>query len=132
MSRRILTIFGTRPEAIKLLGEILREPAFPAPEFETMKRGMKAGLSNSLTEPDALARNKLSRVLSPYGKDDVRYVPTIEENLARAEAVTLEQVKALYEKQIGATKGELAIVGDFEAEAALAQVKEILARDVVV
>jgi len=117
----------TLPEAIKLLGEILREPAFPTAEFETMKRGMKAGLSNSLTEPDALARIKLARTLSPYQKDDVRYVPTIEESLARAEAVTLDQVKALYEKQIGAKKGELAIVGDFDAETALTQVKDVLA-----
>jgi zinc protease len=116
----------TLPEAIKLLGEILREPAFPAADFETMKRGMKVGISSSMTDPSALANNKLSRALSPYGKDDIRYVPTIEENLARAEAVTLDQVKTLYETQIGATKGELAIVGDFDADAALSQVKAVL------
>ena len=116
----------TLPEAIKLLGEILREPAFPAADFETMKRGMKAGISNSMTDPGALANNKLSRALSPYGKDDIRYVPTVEENLARAEAVTLDQVRALYDTQVGASTGELAIVGDFDADAALSQVKAIL------
>jgi zinc protease len=116
----------TLPAAIKLLGEILREPAFPAAEFETMKRGMKAGMANSVSDPDALARNKLARALSPYGKDDVRYVPTLEENQARAEAVSLDQVKAIYDAQLGATQGELAVVGDFDTEPTLAAVKEIL------
>ena len=62
----------TLPQALKLLGEILREPAFPAAEFETSKRRMASMLSSGRTEPSALARNKLSRALSPYPKDDVR------------------------------------------------------------
>ncbi len=33
---------------------------------------------------------------------------------------------ALYQKQLGATVGELAIVGDFDPEPTLAQVREIL------
>jgi zinc protease len=52
----------------------------------------------------------LARSLSPYGKDDVRYVPTPEENLSRVEAVTLDQVKAVYETQLGGAAGELAVV----------------------
>ena len=116
----------TLPKALALLGEILREPAFPADEFETRKRAMRAGLAGSTTEPGSLASNRLARALSPYAPDDVRYVPTIEENIARVEAVTLDQVKTLYETQLGATKGELAVVGDFDPDATLAQVKDIL------
>ena len=116
----------TLPKAIDLLGEILREPAFPAAEFETMKRGSRAGLAGSATDPNALASNKLARTMSRYPKDDVRYVPTLEESLARADAVTLEQVKALYETQIGAGKVELAVVGEFDPDATVAQVKTIL------
>jgi zinc protease len=112
--------------AIKLLGEILREPAFPEAEFETTKRGMRAGMSNSLTDPSALASNKLAREMSPYGKDDIRYVPTLEENQARVEAVTLEQIKSIYESHLGAAHGEMAVVGDFDADATLTAVKEIL------
>ena len=93
---------GTRcRKALELLGEILREPAFPAAEFETSKRRMTSMLSAGRTEPGALAGNKLGRTLSPYATDDVRYVPTLEETLDRIEAVTLEQVKALYETQVG-------------------------------
>jgi zinc protease len=116
----------TLPAAIKLLGEILREPAFPVAEFETSKRAMRAGFAASASDPSALANNQLARALSPFGKDDVRYVPTTEESLARAEAVTLEQVKALYETQLGAAKVELGVVGDFDPDATLAAVKDTL------
>lgn len=78
---------------------------FPAAEFETSKRAMRAGLASSATDPAALANNRLARALSPFGRDDLRYVPTIEENLVRADAVTLEQVKAPYE---AVTAGEVA------------------------
>jgi zinc protease len=116
----------TLPKALTLLGEILREPAFPEAEFETRKRGLKAGLAASTTDPSTLAGNRLSRALSPYGTDDVRYVPTLEESLERANTVTLDQVRTLYQTQIGATRGELAVVGDFDADLTLSKVKEIL------
>ena len=41
----------TLPQALELLGEILREPAFPAEEFETSKRRMASMLSAGRTEP---------------------------------------------------------------------------------
>jgi zinc protease len=116
----------TLPAAIKLLGEILREPAFPEAEFDTMKRRAKSGAEASRTDPAALASNRLARALAPYPATDIRYVPTPEESEKRLEAVTLAQVVVVYEKQLGATSGELAIVGDFDAEPALAQVREIL------
>jgi zinc protease len=117
---------STLPAAITLLGEILREPAFPAAEFDTMKQRSLTGFKMMRTEPAALAGNRLARALSPYSPGDIRYVPTAEENEQRLREVTLDQVIALYQKQLGATEGELAIVGDFDGEAALAQIKEIL------
>src|SRR5207253_1181778 len=57
---------------------------------------------------------------------DIHYVPTAEEREKRLESVTLDEVIALYQKQIGATVGELAIVGDFDADASVAQMREIL------
>ena len=116
----------TLPKAIDLLGEILREPAFPAAEFDTMKRASRAGLAGSATDPATLANNMLARTMSKYPKDDVRYVPTLEESLARADAATIDDVKKLYDTQVGASKVELAVVGEFDADATLAQVKAIL------
>ena len=88
---------------------------------------MASMLSSGRTEPAALARTKLSRALSPYPKNDVRYVPTLEETVDRARQVTLEQIKNLYETQIGGSHAELAVVGDFDPESTLRLVKAMLA-----
>jgi zinc protease len=117
---------STLPAAITLLGEILREPAFPEAEFDNTKRRSLTFSQMGRTEPQALASNKLARALAPYSPSDIRYVPTAEESEKRLEAVKLEQVIAIYDKQLGATKGELGIVGDFDPEPTLAQVREIL------
>ena len=117
---------STLPQALGLLREILREPSFPAEEFETSKLRAASMLSAGLTEPAMLARNKLSRATSPYSNDDVRYVPTLEETLDRAKHVTLDQIKALYETQIGGAHAELGVVGDFDLESTLQFVKEML------
>jgi zinc protease len=117
---------STLLKAIDLLGEILREPAFPEAEFDTMKRRSRATFQSARTEPAALAPNRLARALSSYSPNDVRYVPTPDESLQRLDAVTLDQVMALYKNQVGATRGELAIVGDFDAEPALVRIGEIL------
>jgi zinc protease len=116
----------TLPQALGLLREILREPAFPPEEFDTSKLRMASMLSSGRTEPAALARNKLNRALSPYSNDDVRYVPTLEETLDRAKHVTLDQIKAVYETQVGGSHAELGVVGDFDQESTLQLVKEIL------
>jgi zinc protease len=116
----------TLPAAIKLLGEILREPAFPGEEFDSMKRLSRAGSRDARTNPGALATTRLDRILFPYSPSDIHYVPTTEERQKRLEAVTLDEVIAIYQKQVGATVGELAIVGDFDPEPAVAQLREIL------
>ncbi len=116
----------TLPKAIMLLGEILREPAFPEEEFETSKRRMASVLSTGRTDPRTLAGNALSRTLSPYTKEDVRYVPTLEETLDRIKQVTLEQIKTLYETQLGGSHAELGVVGDFDPDSTPRLVKDIL------
>jgi len=117
----------TLPQALELLGEILREPAFPPAEFETSKLRMASMLDSGRTEPNTLARNKLSRTLSPYLKDDVRYVPTLDETVDRAKHVTLDQIKSLYETQVGGSHAELGVVGDFDPESTLRLVRQMLA-----
>ena len=115
----------TLPAVIGILKQV-REPALPADEFEVLKRNRLASLEQMKTEPSVLAGLLVSRQLAPYAKDDVRYVPTIEESIKRTCAVTHDQVASLYRDFIGAKAGELSIVGDFDAEACLPILKEAL------
>jgi zinc protease len=118
---------GTLPEVLKLLQQVLREPALPADEFEVMKRERLAGLERMKTEPAMLAPRLLQRELSPYAKDDVRYTPTTEEAIERLQAASYQQVVQLYHDYLGSQAGELTIVGDFDTNACLPILKDALA-----
>ena len=117
----------TLPAALEILRQVLREPALPADQFEVLKRLQLASLERSRTEPDALAARALSRELHPYPKDDIRYVPTIDEEIDRVKNTTCDQVAQLYRDYLGSQAGELTIVGDFDAGACLPVLKAALA-----
>jgi zinc protease len=116
----------TMPDVLKLLQQVLREPALPADEFEVMKRERLAALDQMKTEPAMLAPRLLQRELNSYPPEDIRYTPTVEESIARLKAVTYEQVAQLYRDYLGSQAGELSIVGDFDTNACLAILKETL------
>jgi zinc protease len=116
----------TLPEVLKLIGQILREPTFPEKEFEILKRESREALQQQVTEPQPLAVTALRRKFNQYPKDDVRYSPTLEEELQRIDAVTRDQVEKLYREQFGATAGELVVVGDFDTETTPKLMDEIL------
>jgi zinc protease len=114
------------PVALRLVGEMLRSPAFPAEEFDVVKQELLDGAREGLSDPETLAATALRRRLSPYPREHVRYVPTVEESVGRIEKVTLTQVKKLYEEQLGGAAGELAVVGDFDPEPTLKLVDDFL------
>jgi len=101
--------------SLKLLAEILRSPSFPEAEFEILRRENVERINRAKTEPNALAGQMFQRTLNPYPKDDIRYIPTLEEGMARLEAVKIDDLKKVHE-QIGAGHGELAVVGDFDSK----------------
>ena len=116
----------TLPAVIEILGQVLREPTFPAEEFEVLKSERLAMLEQMRTEPAMLAPRRLQRELNTYPKDDIRYVPTIEESIQRLKDVKYEQVAQLYREYLGSQAGELTIVGDFEPKACLSILERTL------
>ncbi len=117
----------TLPAALDLLRQILREPALDANELETALQPRIASLEESRTDPQSLAGDHLSRTLSPYPSDDIRYNTTPDEQIARLSAVTIDQVRRVYGEFLGATEGELVVIGDFDPQPTLAQITELLA-----
>jgi len=105
------------PAVLGLLKQILREPTLPADEFEVLRRQNLASLEEQLADPASLAIIRVRRTVSPYAKTDVRYTPTIEEDIERYKSVTADQIKKLYTDFLGSQAGELAIVGDFDVDA---------------
>ena len=100
--------------AIELLAEIVKTPSFDAEQFAIEKKERLAGLEESLSDPEELAFTTLRRATIPWPEENIRYVPTIQERIDRTNAVELDQVKGLYEAQVGAGHLDVAFVGDFD------------------
>jgi len=109
------TVRASVPDVLRLAAEALREPAFVPSEFEQLKRERLTALEQSRTDPTALARRGAARAGNPYPPDDVRYTPTLDEEIARVKATDLAAIKAFHAKFYGASHAELAVVGDFDA-----------------
>jgi zinc protease len=114
----------TLPEMLDILAEILRSPAFPKKELELLRREQLEQIEKQRTEPTALAPLTVARKLNPYPKGDPRYVPTIDEEIAGLRAVSVADIRALYQ-QLGAI-GELAVVGDFDIDTTRKAFKQML------
>ena len=115
------------PQVIDLLTEILQKPKFEASELEVLRRQVLTGIESSLTEPQALVPLAVTRTLSPYKKEDVRYVPTMQEELELYRSVTIDEIRELHRDFIGASVGEVSVVGDFDSEELKKQLTDKLA-----
>ncbi len=115
------------PAVLRLVAEVLREPAFDAREFALLKQERLAVMEKSRTEPDTQGQYAFRRVLSGhYPPGHPYYAPTVEEAIAEVKEVTLEQARAFHRDFYGASQGELAAVGDFDDAALQALVAELL------
>ncbi|MEO8676004.1 MAG: pitrilysin family protein [Casimicrobiaceae bacterium] len=119
------TTRGKLADVLRLTAEILREPAFPATEFEKLKREFVASLEESKADPDSMAQRELARLGNPYPKGDVRYQPTYAEELAEYNGAKLDDARRFHARFAGGNSAELAIVGDFDADAVKALLAEL-------
>jgi zinc protease len=108
------TLRGNLADLLRLAVEAMRTPSFPAAEFDKLKRETTTALEASRTEPNAIAQRALARHDNPYPQGDVRYAPTLDEQLARYASASLDDVKRFHARFVGASHGEVAVVGDFD------------------
>lgn len=117
-SQAFVTITTTRPnlvETLKLVKEVLRDPSFPADEFEKAISEEVAGIESQRSEPQAIAFNRIQKHTSPYPKGDPRYSESFDESIASLKALKLDEVKKFYKDFFGANNATMSVVGDFDA-----------------
>jgi len=110
---------------LRLLAEMLQKPAFDSAEFETLRTEQLAGIEASRSEPQAIASIEFQRRLRPVPKGHPEYVPTIDESIALLTSVTLADVVKYHEDFAGAQAGDLALVGDFDADSVITLATEL-------
>ncbi len=111
------TVRENLPDAIRLAAEVLREPSFPAEEFELLREQRLAAVEGQRSNPQSRASNALNRhVNAAYGKGHVFYTPTFDEQIERYKEVNVEQAKEFWASFYGAEGGTISIVGDFDPD----------------
>jgi len=117
-SQAFINVTTTKPnlvETLKLLGEVLKDPTFPADEFEKAKSEELAGIESQRSEPQAVAFNRIQRHITPFPKSDPRYISTFDEEVSNIKALTIDEVKKFYKDFYGANNATMSAVGDFDA-----------------
>lgn len=100
------------PALIKILADVAMNPAFPETEIERLKSDLKRQLSVQKSVPQSQANEKFFGIIykdHPYG----RIFPT-EKML---DSYNLEMVKGFYDKNFGAKRAVVYVVGKFDEAA---------------
>jgi predicted Zn-dependent peptidase len=116
----VLSEFG--PEMVRLVADVVRNPAWPASELPRLKadRGRELAVAKQQSQP--LAEERFRAVLygdHPYG----RTFPDPD----KLQAYTLEQVRGFYDANFGAARAHLYVAGRFDAAKVEAAVREAFA-----
>ena len=111
---------------MEIAADMLRNPVFPDSEFQAVQADQAAFAASQLDQPLTLVNNALQRATSPFGAQSMFYVPTPAERLERIKAATVQDVRAFYQRVIGPSNVQIAIVGDIEATDAEAQARRLV------
>lgn len=114
-------LYEFTPDAIRLLADVLRNPAWPAGELDRLKGDMKRSLAVQLSRPRAQgSRDFMASIYPdhPYG----RVYPTE----AQIDGYTVEDIRGFYEANFGAARTTVYVAGNFDAGAVKKAVEESL------
>jgi zinc protease len=123
---RLTTVKDSVPAVLSLLSEMVREPTFPADELEKLRKEELADLEQQLQQPMAAGFISLMQKAMPWAKDDVRYQPSLPEQIERVKAIKREQLTKFHDTFWGGDGSSLVMVGDFDAAQVKAQLDKEL------
>jgi zinc protease len=112
---RLETVRPSVPDVLRLLAEIVREPTFPKEEIEKLRREDLAKKEEILQQPMMTGFVTLLQKVSPWPKDDPRYVATLAEQIERLKAVRPEQLAEYHQNLWGGEGATLVVIGDFDS-----------------
>lgn len=113
---RLTTLSPRLPDALALLGLVLREPRFPDDEFARLRDERIASLLQVQSEPRSLANEAFdATIFAP----DARYATSDGGTMRSVRALTPAAVRAFHAARYTPAATTLIVVGDVTAERAL-------------
>ncbi len=119
LNTNVLSEFA--PEALKVLSDVLVNPKLPESELERLKNNMKRNLTVALSRPGAQASKAFFAEIypdHPYG----RVYPSTEQ----VDSYTLNDIRSFYDKNFGAQRTTVYVVGQFDKNKVQNMVKQEL------
>jgi zinc protease len=110
---------------LRLVAEVLHEPAFPAPELETLVKQQATGIEAQRQDPQAKAQEFMRQILDPFAAGHPLAYRPFETQLADLGRAKVEDLKAFHAAFYGADHATLAASGDFDAKEIQALVTEL-------
>jgi len=111
------------PEFIRMISDLVQQPAFPASEIDRLKGNLKRQLVTQKASPQAQAQEQFMQAVykdHPYG----RIFPTEE----MIDSYTVDMVKNYYNQNFGAKRAVIYVVGKFDESAVAAAINSTLTK----
>ncbi len=109
-------------ETLKLLEEILLEPRWDIDEFKLAQQSASNQLLQLQANPNAIANDAYNQLV--YGKDNIKS-KSILGNLQTINTITIEDLKAYYNKNISPSVAKMHIVGAIPQQDVVSSLKTI-------
>ncbi|NOT87769.1 MAG: insulinase family protein [Lysobacter sp.] len=113
----IQTSTGQFDAAMARVRALLEAGRFEEAALEGEKRKWRGRLDRASQDPSARLDELLSRHGKPYAENDVRYAPTIEEEMASLQRVGLADIEQARAALLPLREVRMAVVGDMDAAA---------------
>ncbi|MBC7659804.1 MAG: insulinase family protein [Chitinophagaceae bacterium] len=111
---------------IDLFAEVLLQPRFDQAQFELAKKETLADLNEERDDPGSLGSRAFTRTLTNYPMTDIRYIPSVDEEIQMVQAMTLADVKKVYSQLLGGSAGRLVMIGDFDPAQVKSQLTQLI------
>jgi len=107
---------------LNILSDELRNPTFPADEFNKLKMRRLTGIKQEQDDPDSLAFRAFYGMVFPKGHP--YHQLSVEDELANASAIARDDLASFYKEHYGPQTAIIVVVGDVDTQEAIAAVKK--------
>jgi len=109
-------------DVYQLVEEILLEPRWDEKEFARVKKQTIESINRSKVSPTAVARNVFNKLI--YGDKHIFSIPTLG-TAESVEAITIDDLKAYYDKSFSPSIAHVSIVGNISQQEAVNMFKSL-------
>ena len=113
------------PDALRLLAHVMRAANFPADEYEQLQRQVATSLQAQLDNPETISRDALATHFNTYPPGDPRHYIPLRARIDAVSKTPLDAARKFHTDFYGTARGEIAVVGDFDAKQIEALVNEL-------